>query len=140
MSLTVCPKGHDRTTSDVARGRYTCAGCERDRKRRLRAVDPNRGKGRPKNCSPDDPKVPAEPLQQIVLAFGIAEFARVVAQRHGRTTEAVQRAVHRLMKLEEVSVYLADHYAIGIGRHPLEIWGWSFYADLKEASDADPVQ
>lgn len=48
---------------------------------------------------------------------------------------------HRLYQWEkmgnQISVYWADKWAVKLGFHPFEIWGWDFYEGAVDADSSD---
>lgn len=67
------------------------------------------------------------------LELNYSEVARRVAARIGSTHAAMHRSLFRMKKKEHISLLIADQWAIGLGLHPMLIWGDDWFKGTEAA-------
>lgn len=75
---------------------------------------------------------PASPLRALIRTRAGRDacnaVSAVVAQRLGIRPESAERALHRIMAAERVTLGVADAWATALGSHVGELYGWEAYA------------
>lgn len=72
-------------------------------------------------------RLPVAPLRQLLedLPHSINSIARSCAQCNGKSCKTYEKTFRRILAGESktITVEMADRVAMGMGRHPAEIWG-----------------
>lgn len=134
---TECIRGHALTEENRTKAGCRTCGQLRENVRRSaggRVIRSSRAVGPRAEQAPDAPhRLPVAPLRRLVELHGGMNAASIVfAARTGRSVAASARWLHRLFASESCSVYEADTAAVGLGRHPFEIYGDAWISDLLE--------
>lgn len=85
-------------------------------------------------------RVDAAPLHRLIeIHGGLKPSGRLLAGRLGGMATSHERRLARILTQDTVSVYTADEVCLAFGRHPIEVYGLAFYADLIEQEGATDV-
>lgn len=125
-----CAKGHLYTpeTSRIRvsgrRKYYICLICSRTYEQQNRP----RWRSRQRPVAPGPRRWPVEPILPFLRRWEVGKFADKLAQTHGTDPAHERRQISRILsgRLAYLTDQSADKLAIGLGLHPINIWGDEF--------------
>lgn len=95
--------------------------------------------GRRREVAPRGPRLPVEPLQDVIERAGGLAGIGVVADGTDRCGARLARTYHRARKRGWIGLYDADEMCVQyLGLHPCMLWGGGWWETLEEADRRAP--